>query len=268
MKKLICILALVASVATLSGCINITIFPKAGKGVKGSGVLIEKQISIDAFHSVDVQEGIRVVISPSQPQESAHIQADDNLMECLVVRVEQGELEIEFADTVRFVDGHSVVITLPALPQLRCLEASSGAVIRNEVAMTAPEVELSASSAAKILATVKAHRCEIDLSSGAGIKASLEVNACEVDASSAAVAKLSGSVAKAHLDASSGGNIDASELAATTCQAEASSAGEISIRCEERLMANASSGGTIHYTGACKVQPTTSSGGRIHNDDL
>mgnify|MGYP000172847520 CR=1 FL=1 len=75
--------------------------------------------------------------------------------------------------------------------------------------------------------------CEIDASSSAKVVAQIDADRLEADASSASSILLQGAVQKAVFEASSAASIDARKLVAHFCEAEASSAADIRVYCEQ-----------------------------------
>ena len=83
----------------------------------------------------------------------------------------------------------------------------------------------------------------------------------EADASSASSILLQGAVQKAVFEASSAASIDARKLVAHFCEAEASSAADIRVYCEQALQSRTSSAGSVSYAGPCSVNSADTSGG-------
>lgn len=63
------------------------------------------------------------------------------------------------------------------------------------------------------------------------------------------------------LEASSAASIDARKLVAHFCEAEASSAADIRVYCEQALQSRTSSAGSVSYAGPCSVNSADTSGG-------
>jgi len=75
---------------------------------------------------------------------------------------------------------------------------------------------------------------------------------------------ISGTADDAIVDVSSGGNVNAKNLATQTCDADASSGGNVKIQVAKSLVADASSGGNISYSGEPNVQKKKSVSGSVH----
>lgn len=252
------------------------------KSIKGSGHIVTKEIPVPEFDAISVSRSIHVVLT--EQGDKIRIDADDNLMEWVVVQAEDQELRITIDPEIRNVRHMEVTVTVPVGNRLlRRLEASSASEIQgSEVELKTSDLLVKASSAAEIQATVKAKSCSIDTSSAATVKASVKAASCNIDASSAATVRaevksqsctadsssaadivLKGITAYFEGSSSSAGKIDAEELAATRADVKASSGSSISVNCTEQLKAHASSGAEICYRGECQVEASKSSGGSI-----
>ena len=122
-------------------------------------------------------------------------------------------------------------------------------------------LEIEASSAARIRVDAQVETCEIDASSSAKVVAQIDADRLEADASSASSILLQGAVQKAVFEASSAASIDARKLVAHFCEAEASSAADIRVYCEQALQSRTSSAGSFSYAGPCSVNSADTSGG-------
>ena len=174
----------------------------------------------------------RLARHPSHPDgagDQIRIDANDNLMEWVVVQAEARKLRITIDPEIKQVRNMKVTVTVPVGNRtLRLLEASSAAEIQGkEVEIKTSALQVKASSAAEIQTSVKAQSCEIDASSAATVKATVKAATCDIDASSAATVR--------------------AEVQAQSCSADASSAADIGLK-----------GGTIQFEGS------SSSAGKIH----
>jgi len=138
-----------------------------------------------------------------------------------------------------------------------------------KVYVTMPEITgLKSSSGAHLSSenTVKSDKLEIDASSGANVNIEMLVSEVDIDASSGANLSLSGDAQTVFVDASSGANINAKKLMTKTCQAGASSGGNVSVNVSDDLTADASSGGNISYSGEARVTKKKSVSGSVHKN--
>ncbi len=252
--------------------------------VKGSGNIITREVSLDDFRAVTAARSINVILVDGATTANTIIEADDNVMDLLDIRVENGVLYADFDRDLGNLAFHScnVTVTAPVRGEIDRLKASSAATVtgrtvikgddidiyassaaRIEVAVVARSVDVEASSAADIVLAATADEFDFSASSASEIMADITASEVDVDASSASDVTLRGKTTGLDADASSSSEIDASKLESAVCDADASSAAEISVWCTERLDASASSGADIDYRGDCATNITKSSGGSV-----
>lgn len=255
------------------------------KEIKGSGHIVTKEIPAPEFDAISVSRAVHVILA--EQGDKIRIDADDNLMERVVVQAEDQELRITIDPEIKNVRNMEATVTVPVGNRMLCrLEASSASKIRGEeVELKSADLQVKASGAAEIETSVKARSCDIDASSAATVKAAVKAATCDIDASSAATVRaeiksqsctadtssaasivLKGGTNRFEGSSSSAGKINAAELIAKCADVQASSASSISVNCTETLKAQASSGAKIRYQGECKVEASKSSGGSIRKN--
>lgn len=235
--------------------------------INGSGNLIDRTIPAPDFETVSSACGVTVLITDDNT-DRIRIEADDNLMEYVVVEERQGTLRVALDQGrkgARSVSNAHVTVTVPSNGKIRALKASSASQIVCRTALGADDFSIETSSAAKVEAAVKAGKCSLDASSASKIVAALDVEECRADASSAAKITLSGKAAQFRANLSSAAKLSADELDAATCSIDTSSGSKASVHCTGTLRANASSGSSIRYSGDCSTHLSKSSGGSIRN---
>ena len=255
----------------------------APKRIKGSGNIVSKTVTVEAFEGVHASRAIHVKLVPETTDGKIQIAADDNLIEWVVAKVSNGVLNLTIDNDVRSIQNVHVTITVPTDGKLSSLKASSAATVQSEVKIVKKEVSVKASSSGEIEADIIAETCDIDTSSAGEYKGEVKSNDCEAEATSSAEIELTLTTQKCHmsvssageivvkgaaidatLEASSAGDILGGHFVVKHCHAEASSAGEIAICCLEEFKGNASSAGDIRVYGECKnFSRSTSSGGSI-----
>ncbi len=279
MKNHIIALVIVICALTL-GCNTLFAAPKR---LKGSGNLVQKEVVVrDAYDAVSASRAVKVRLVEGSSN-TLTVEADDNVIDYITIAVKERTLDISIDRDCNSIQQIHATVTVPTDGRLRKLRASSAAKIVAEPTIRSASVDLDASSAARITASVEARECELDASSAARIEAevkgracsveasssakiaaTLAVEECEIDVSSAGKAQLKGAALKCDAEASSAAKIAAGDLAVKDCRISSSSGASASICCLETLDATASSGGSVRYTGDCTVRRyRTSSGGSI-----
>ncbi len=103
-------------------------------------------------------------------------------------------------------------------------------------------------------------------SSGSKIKTAVDAPGVEADASSAGEISISGRTKDFNAETSSGASILAKELLSENTVVQASSGSTAKVHASVKLEATASSGANVSYRGAASVQKSTSSGGAVEKE--
>ena len=211
----------------------------------GSGNIVTEKRSTGSFTGVSAAGGFQVEIK-NGPAEEVTVEADDNLIKYIETDVSGGQLRIRLK--VHNVNDAHLKVFITA-PEINKLNASAAADIEAKDGLkSSGEINLQASSAAKITTAVDAP----------SVKA---------DASSAGEISLSGRTKNFTAESSSGSNIKASQLLSENTVATASSGASAHVHASVTLEANASSGGNINYLGGANVKVSQSSGGSVNKED-
>lgn len=245
MKRILLIAVLLGTMITATTYFVCIAAPSVlfGKGIKGSGNIVTRTIDAPDFDRVDAARAVKVVITDKATGKIT-IEADDNIMEYVVVEAKGGRLTATIDKSVNNVSNADVTVTVPANGRIRALDASSAARITSDVTLTADKFSIDASSAARIDAAVKS-------------------TSCTVAASSASKITLKGSADKCSIDMSSAAKLSAAEFTVADCSVDTSSAAKATVNCTDKLRAEASSGSSIRYTGDCQTSISKSSGGSV-----
>jgi len=258
MKRILLIAVLLGTMITATTYFVCIAAPSVlfGKGIKGSGNIVTRTIDAPDFDRVDAARAVKVVITDKATGKIT-IEADDNIMEYVVVEAKGGRLTATIDKSVNNVSNADVTVTVPANGRIRALDATS------DVTLTADKFSIDASSAARIDAAVKSTSCTVAASSASNIDAAIETGSCTVGASSASKITLKGSADKCSIDMSSAAKLSAAEFTVADCSVDTSSAAKATVNCTDKLRAEASSGSSIRYTGDCQTSISKSSGGSV-----
>lgn len=264
MRKILLILVILgatAATAVMAACIR-NMKNRFEEDYSG-GKRIERSVTGSDFHAIHASRAVEVRIVNASMQ-AIHIEAPEKLMSRVIVREQNGILQISIDKKVKRIPRAGVKVYVPANGKIDELRASSAAkIICQTSALGAESFTLDASSAGRIEAAVNTERCRIEASSAAMIEATIRTGESTVDISSAAKVVLSGSADKCTADMSSAANYCASEFQVARYDIGTSSGASASIHCTEKLHAEASSGSSIKYTGDCATDLSRSSGGSI-----
>ena len=182
MKRILLIAVLLGTMITATTYFVCIAAPSVlfGKGIKGSGNIVTRTIDAPDFDRVDAARAVKVVIT-GKATDKITIQADDNIMEYVVVEAKGGRLTATIDKSVNNVSNADVTVTVPANGRIRALDASSAARITSDVTLTADKFSIDASSAARIDAAVKSTTCAVAASSASDIDAAIETGTCIED---------------------------------------------------------------------------------------
>lgn len=210
--------------------------------IKGNGDITSQKRNIESdFKSIDVSYGIEVVLEQSN-NKSVMVEADSNLQNHIITKVENGVLVIKSDQSYNSTKTPKVTVQMPIIEDL---QASSGSSIKSTNTIKGENINLSTSSAAEMDINLEADNISLDSSSGSSIKAN-------------------GKALKLETTASSGSEITADDLLANEVNADVSSGATTSVHPIVSLIAEASSGGEINYNTTPKsIQKNISSGGSI-----
>lgn len=290
MKKLFLLIAGLALFSALVGCIlGASAKDPAGlfasrKSLRGSGTLVTRTVEVGKFDGVQVSRAIHADIRKAKAGEVV-VEADDNLMDRVVVEVVDGMLKIGIDKSVQNLADHHIKVTVPYSERIGRLKASSAARIVCGLPLKARKVELKASSAARIEAAAEAaecsaeassasridfrfegSECELEASSSAHIVADVTAVECGIDLSSASKLEIEGSADRCDADLSSAATLAAEHFEVRNARMETSSGSSARIRCTGKLKAEASSGSSIRYSGGGEVESRISSGGSVRKN--
>lgn len=112
MKKLLLIAVLIAACLSATAYVACVAAPLLGKNIKGSGKIVTKTVPAPDFDGIEASRAVKVVISDKVSD--IRIEADDNLIDLVVVRAVKGKLEATLDQKVNNIQNGNVTITVPA----------------------------------------------------------------------------------------------------------------------------------------------------------
>lgn len=238
MKNIVKILGLLITITLISCNANLNL----GKGVDGSGnIITEKRAINENFDKISSSSGVTVIVEQGTPSD-IEVETDDNLMQYVITKVENGTLVVKVEGNINSMSSIDVRIRMSSIAGL---ESSSGSRISSKN-------------------TLKGNTIAVKSSSGSEIEAVLEFEKVSCESSSGSNITVSGKALRLETTSSSGSEIDAGELAANDVISQSSSGSSTSINPIVKLEAKASSGSSIDYVKAPKtIIKTETSGGSV-----
>ncbi len=234
-------LFLTVSIVLLFSACNLNMF----NGIYGNKeVEIADRTIIENFSKIKVSTGLELYITQGIKQQIT-IEADDNLHEIIVTKIENGTLKIYSEKNIWNAKAKKIHVTVD---NLTSIIANSGAAIKSETVLNVNSLQVVATSGANI---------------------EVEVNGATIisTATSGANLKLKGTTSLHKTNATSGASIKAFNLKSDYVKANVTSGADITIYATKDLDARATSGGDIEYKGNPeKINKNASSGGSIAED--
>lgn len=216
-----------------------------GEGTKGSGNVVEQTRNItEDFQYVEVSTGVEVRIEQSDSK-SVIVEADDNLQDLIITKVENGVLYIKSTDS--FDAEHTPTVTVK-MPVISGLFTSSGSSLESVNNLVTENIVVKASS-------------------GSGIDIDVEADVITVETSSGSSAEIGGKALRLETSSSSGSTLDASNLLANDVVSQSTSGSSTTVNPILSLDGKASSGSSVGYKNVPKtLTKEESSGGSVSRE--
>jgi len=216
-----------------------------GTGIKGSGnITTETRTVNEDFKKIEVSHGIKVIVEQSD-NKSITVEADENLQQHIITKIENGVLTIESDEGYNATETPIVKVKMPLT---NGLSTSSGSEITSIGALITENIDVESSSGSRINITVEADAIKMESTSGSSIE-------------------VGGKALKAETSSSSGSTIDAKKLMANEVVSQTSSGSNTSVYPIVKLDAKASSGSNVSYHKIPKtVLKEESSGGSVSQE--
>lgn len=216
-----------------------------GEGIDGSGNVVTEKRTIEApFTKIQASTGVEVILEQGTPTQ-VEVEVDDNLIEYIVTKVENGTLIVKIDGNINTMESAIVRVKTNTI---NGLETTSGASIRS-------------------IGTIRGTELFIKTSSGSNINTDLEFEKVSCESTSGSEIKVSGKALALETKSSSGSEIEAQDLAANEIFAQSTSGSSTTVNPIVLLNAKASSGSSIEYVKDPKkiVKEETSGGSVSHN---
>ncbi|WP_296382640.1 head GIN domain-containing protein [Winogradskyella sp.] len=213
-----------------------------GEGVDGNRnvVTADRDISSD-FSSIKVSQGLDLYITQSNDV-SLSIEADENLHDLIMTKVENSVLSIYTTENIRKAASKKIMLSIS---DISAIKATSGSDVYSTNTIEVDDLELNTTSGADMKLDVTTQTLNCHSTSGSDIN-------------------ISGTTNILIAEATSGSDIEASNLKSETSKVKATSGADISVNTSKELTARATSGGDVRYSGNPeKVNKSDSSSGSV-----
>ena len=238
MKTTVKLIALFATLTLASCNANLNL----GDGVDGSGNVATEKRTIEAlFTKIEASTGVEVIVEQGTPTE-VEVEVDDNLMEYIITKVENGTLIVKIEGNINTMESAIIRVKTSII---NGLESTSGATIRSKNTLRGTELTVKSSSGSEIHTDVEYEKVSCESTSGSEIKVSGKALALETKSSSGSDIEAQDLAAnEIYAQSTSGSSTTVSPI--VLLNAKASSAASITSNCKPRdLRGEETSGGTV-----------------------
>lgn len=206
--------------------LTITMAAKAGNHVEGSGNVVRKALTVPAFHGIQVEGALDVVLTPATTQQ-VEVEAQENLVGLVTTEVRNGIW------TIRTREGYSTskpfVVHISA-PVIDAVAISGSGDVKGSGLFAAGTVQLSVQGSG-----------DLDLA--------FTATSIAVSVQGSGDVKLAGSCTEVNAAVQGSGDINAKGLKTESARAASSGSGTITVFATKRLNAVVSGSGDVLYAG-------------------
>ena len=137
MMNLIKLISLAIVSLALNAC-QFNAFP-FNKGVRGNGVVVSEQRPLnESYNAIEISRGIDVFLTQSNTP-SITVQADENIQELIITKVENGTLKIYIDKSSHHVASKKVMVNFDSVESI---SASSGSYVISTNTLKIPNIEI------------------------------------------------------------------------------------------------------------------------------
>ena len=193
---------------------------------RGDGPIVEQELFLPDFHSIDLDISADVCITQGE-QQIVVVEGEQNIINELDLDVNNGRWEIEFDDCVRNYEDLKIFITLPFYEQLRV--SGSGLIFSNDV-ITVDEIDLRVTGSG-----------DIDVA--------LDVEDVNTRITGSGAIKLEGIARNAEHEINGSGDLRAFDLATERTDIVIRGSGDAEVLVEDRLDVRITGSGDVFFRG-------------------
>lgn len=214
-----------------------------GDRVRGNGNITTNTYDLQGFKSVDAEGGFHVLMKQDAAF-SVKVETDENLMNHLLIRVDEGVLNIDTRRNTRLLPSEDVKVYV-SMPLVKKVEIGGASNITSQNKFVQDE---------KLL---------IDLSGASEGELDVRAPAVDIDVSGASKLRITGQTRDITADASGASTIHAFDLKAENTNVGASGASTAQVFASVSLKADASGASNISYKGSPAVKQKASGAGSV-----
>ena len=232
---------LLCSVLVMSSCRY-----RHGKRVTGNGKEVTAQRNLTGFTGVETHGDIDVVVI--QGDFNVKVAAEENLLQYIETRVENGRLIVDFRDGISLMDHHDAKVYVTA-PELNAFETHGSGNISSE---------------GKI---ADKNKIGIEISGSGDVELTLDCPEINTSTDGSGDITLKGETKNVTCKTSGSGDLMAADLKAENVKISVHGSGDAEVFASESLEVDISGSGDVHYKGAPKISTTVHGSGSVSKMD-
>jgi hypothetical protein len=212
-----------------------------GSGITGEGQKVTTTLDVSDFRGIGLGFAADVYLTQGQTQ-SVKIEAQQNIIDNIERKVEDGYWKIRFDKNVRKHDGVKIWITVPTLDKASV--SGSGSIVGESAFTGLGDLSLAVSGSGNI--KLDAHSKSLQ----AAISGSGDMS-------------LAGDTRDCSISVSGSGDVEAFGLSAKKCSVRISGSGDVSVQVSDDLKVSIAGSGDVYYKGQPKVKSKISGSGDV-----
>ena len=210
------------------------------KCVKGEGPVVQKEISVDEFHGLELQTTGDVELSYGRTQKVV-VETHQNLIDILDMEVKGGHLEIDFEKGVCDYKKLTYYITVPYIDAVAV--AGSGSIIA--------------------MSQFKSDEMEVSIAGSGDIKMDVACDDVETSIAGSGDVELMGVTNKHEISIAGSGDVKAQNLRSEHVDISIAGSGDVKIDVHSSLDVSIAGSGDVRYTGQPKISQSIMGSGDI-----
>lgn len=215
--------------------------------IQGSGHLSSKDVAVENFNAVEISGFFEVELTQSN-KEALRIEADDNLMKYIEVKVDENrKLRIALQEHIELRHSRKLKLFL-TYSSLNSIEVNGAAHLYSKTPARSKDLT-------------------IDISGAASVDMDFFTEHLKIEESGAGSFKLAGKTEHLDVSISGAGSIEAYELEAKKAKVEISGAGSANILAINSLDVQISGVGSVKYKGNPSINKNITAIGSLKNDN-
>lgn len=249
-----------------------------GKHLTGNGIIKEQSRGNMDFSAINISGAVDVFISHATDA-SVMVSGDENLIDSIETRVDDGVLYIRFKKGFGYSSKKGLKVTVPNNGHISSIAASGSSDVLVEKTLTANDLEISCMGSSDFKGAVKAQtckltflgssdfkgdiqaqECKLSFQGSSDFKGSLEALTCEISCAGSSDCIITGkaNTCKAHLSGSC--DFKGYDFVVDTLECTSAGSSDVQITCNKELRIRASGSSDVNYKGSAIVADKDLSG--------